>query len=245
MLDPKLTLPTLDRLRSEVPSNLDVNKVASEWFQDFSSAVESGNVNRIIALFLEDAYWRDMLALTWDFRTFQGTNRIGAFLSDRLPVAKVASLAIVPGTSALLQPFPDIAWINSSFSFETEVGIGSGIFRLVPLSSGEWKAHSMYTNLESLKGFPEKIGTLRELGLDHGNWAAQREREKAFIDSPPEVLIIGGGHSGLDVAARLKVLQVPALIVERNARIGDNWRNRYEALCLHDPVWFGHRPYFP
>jgi len=25
-------------------------------------------------------------------------------------------------------------------------------------------------------------------------------------------------------------------VVEKNPRIGDNWRNRYEALCLHDPV---------
>ena len=44
------------------------------------------------------------------------------------------------------------------------------------------------------------------------------------------------GHSGLDVAARLKYLGVKTLIVERNPRVGDNWRNRYEGLCLHDYV---------
>jgi hypothetical protein len=245
MLDPRLTLPTLERLQAAIPSNLDVNKVTSEWFEDFSSAIELGNVGSIATLFLEDGYWRDMLALTWDFRTFQGTAQIKAFLSDRLPVAKIASLAVTPGTPGLHQPLPDIAWINSFFSFDTDVGIASGIFRLVPLSSGEWKAHSMYTNLESLKGFPEKVGALRNPLPNHGNWATQREREKAFIDSSPEVLIIGGGHGGLDLAARLKALEVPTLIVERNARIGDNWRNRYEALCLHDPVWYNHRPYIP
>jgi len=59
------------------------------------------------------------------------------------------------------------------------------------------------------------------------------------------VLIIGGGHSGLEVAARLKYLGVRTLVVEKNARIGDNWRNRYEALCLHDPVWYDHMAYLP
>ena len=38
----------------------------------------------------------------------------------------------------------------------------------------------------------------------------------------------------MEVAARLKALDVPAF--EKNKRIGDNWRDRYEALCLHDPV---------
>ncbi|KAF8661622.1 hypothetical protein AX16_001296, partial [Volvariella volvacea WC 439] len=61
----------------------------------------------------------------------------------------------------------------------------------------------------------------------------------------PTVLIIGGGHSGLDVAARLKALGVSTLIVEKNDQIGDNWGKRYEALCLHDPVWYDHLPYFP
>jgi cation diffusion facilitator CzcD-associated flavoprotein CzcO len=47
---------------------------------------------------------------------------------------------------------------------------------------------------------------------------------------------VGSGHSGLELAARLKLLGVRALVVERNHSIGDNWRNRYGALCLHWPV---------
>lgn len=45
--------------------------------------------------------------------------------------------------------------------------------------------------------------------------------------------------SGLMTAARLKALGVTALIIERNPRIGDNWRGRYEALSLHLPHWGG------
>ncbi|MEM7254816.1 MAG: NAD(P)/FAD-dependent oxidoreductase, partial [Pseudomonadota bacterium] len=38
---------------------------------------------------------------------------------------------------------------------------------------------------------------------------------------------------------------VPTLIIEKNARAGDSWRNRYKSLCLHDPVWYDHLPYLP
>lgn len=39
-------------------------------------------------------------------------------------------------------------------------------------------------------------------------------------------MILGAGQGGLTSAARLQQLQVPALIVDRNPRVGDNWRNR-------------------
>lgn len=35
---------------------------------------------------------------------------------------------------------------------------------------------------------------------------------------------LGGGQTGLEVAARLKHLNVSALVIERNPRIGDNVR---------------------
>ena len=57
------------------------------------------------------------------------------------------------------------------------------------------------------------------------------------------MLIVGGGQGGIALGARLRQLGVPTLIVERNARPGDSWRNRYKSLCLHDPVWYDHLPY--
>ena len=59
----------------------------------------------------------------------------------------------------------------------------------------------------------------------------------------PTVLVIGGGQSGLCIAARLKQLQVDTLIVDREKRIGDNWRKRYHALTLHNQVQVNHLPY--
>ena len=59
------------------------------------------------------------------------------------------------------------------------------------------------------------------------------------------MLIIGGGQGGIALGARLRQLGVPTIIIEKNARPGDSWRNRYKSLCLHDPVWYDHLPYIP
>ena len=56
-------------------------------------------------------------------------------------------------------------------------------------------------------------------------------------------MIVGGGQGGIALGARLRQLDVPTIIVERNARPGDSWRSRYKSLCLHDPVWYDHLPY--
>ncbi|KAJ6550423.1 hypothetical protein DFH09DRAFT_1366721 [Mycena vulgaris] len=238
-------LPTLDKLNATVAPDLDVKKIAAEWMASFVSCIDTGDVSGITGLFIEESHWRDMLALTWDFRTFHGAASIQKFLADRLASAQLSGFRVNDKYTALQRPYPDLAWIGVIFDFETQIGFASGIVRLVPQAQGPWKAHCMYTNLEDLKGFPEKIGSLRNHAPNHGKWAHERQHAMTFEDEEPTVLVIGGGHSGLDIAARLKCLEVRTLVVERNPRIGDNWRNRYEALCLHDPVWYDHLPYMP
>ncbi|KAI5986919.1 hypothetical protein EDD15DRAFT_2471062 [Pisolithus albus] len=121
--------------------------------------------------------------------------------------------------------YEDLGWIPAFFEFGTIVGHASGIFRLVPLADGSWKAHTVYTSLESLKGFPEKTEFPRNHEMNCGTCSERREQE--FVEEEPTVIVIGGGHSGLILAARLKMLGVNAAVVERNERIGDNWRKRW------------------
>ena len=144
-----------------------------------------------------------MLALTWAFRTIRGAPKIRKFLEDRLAVSKLSALNLKE--AKFENPYPDLAWILGQFTFETETGTGFGIFRLVPTANGQWIGFTFYTNLEGLKDFPEKTGSLRNPLPNHGKWLNQRERERQFLDSNPVVLIVGGGQSGLDTAARLKL----------------------------------------
>src|SRR5205823_385570 len=111
----------------------------------------------------------------------------------------------------------------------------------------------LFTALQELKGFEEKEGFNREMGVDHGahkdriTWLQRRQREQAELgySTQPYVVVVGGGQGGIGLAARLRRLNVPTIVVERNANSGDSWRNRYDSLTLHDPVWFDHMPYIP
>jgi ketosteroid isomerase-like protein len=241
-------LPTLDLLGAKLPENVDAQKEAAAWLTSFAENLQSSKIDKIMDGFLEDSFVRDLLAFTWDMRTFEGAASIKKFFSERASKVKFEAASFKVTSADLQQPYPDLAWIQAFFTFETDVGLCSGIVRLVPVPQGNsvvWKAHLLFTNLENLKAFPEKIGNLRNQMPNHGKWAEQRRREAAFEDGDPAILVVGGGQSGLDIAARLKALDIPSVVIERNKRIGDNWRNRYEALCLHDPVWYDHMPYLP
>jgi 2-polyprenyl-6-methoxyphenol hydroxylase-like FAD-dependent oxidoreductase len=57
-----------------------------------------------------------------------------------------------------------------------------------------------------------------------------------------ELIYAGAGQGGLVAAARLKMLGIQALLVDRNDRVGDNWRKRYHQLGnlpngLQPPFW--------
>ena len=59
------------------------------------------------------------------------------------------------------------------------------------------------------------------------------------------MLIVGGGHAGISAAAELKRIGLSALIVDRQERIGDNWRLRYRGLKLHNKTPVNHLRYLP
>ncbi|KAI6120372.1 FAD/NAD(P)-binding domain-containing protein [Pisolithus croceorrhizus] len=242
---PVTFLPTLERLGSTVDPAIDAQATAKAWFTAFADAVSSKDATAVADLLIDEAFWRDMLALTWDYHTYEGRDRVKQFLADQLPKFSPSTLKLREDLFGLQTPVEDLAWIQGYFTFDTTVGHALGIFRLVPLANGSWKGHSVYTNLEDLRGFPEKVRPSSNPEEVHGKSAEARKGEQERLDDERSVIIVGGGHSGLDAAARLKALDVNALIIERNERIGDNWRNRYATLRLHDPVWCYHMPYLP
>ncbi|KAL4064294.1 hypothetical protein V8B97DRAFT_1920121 [Scleroderma yunnanense] len=179
-------------LGSTIDPNVDPQGIANAWFARFVDAMSSEDVAGILDLFIDGALWWDMLAPTWDFHTYEGKDTVKQFLTDQLPKFNLSGFVLRKDLVRLDRPYEDLAWIQGLFNFDTTVGHAYGIFRLVPLADGSWKAHVVYTNLDDLKGFPEKIGSLRNHEPNHGKWADMREREREFLDQEPTVVIVGG-----------------------------------------------------
>ena len=126
-------LPTLPSLNATVPEDVDLQKVASLWLKAFAEAIESYALEHLKCLFVEDS-WRDMLALTWDFRTFRGLSTIITFLRGRVGITRPRAFNLRPESVSLERSGEDLAWIRPVFDFETEIGIVFGLLRLVPTS---------------------------------------------------------------------------------------------------------------
>ncbi|WP_375412677.1 flavin-containing monooxygenase [uncultured Bradyrhizobium sp.] len=232
----------------------DLVAAANDWLARFESALAKRGDGELKTLFHPDSHWRDVLALTWELRTVTGAGPILRELSARTGAARPTGLRIDPNRAAPRRVSrAGTPSIEAIFKFETAQGRGSGIVRLIPDANdgGALKAWTLLTTLDELKGFEEQLGTARPRGRSYSrdfrgpNWLDLRKSAAGYADRDPAVLVVGGGQAGLTIAARCRQLQIDALIVDRGARIGDNWRNRYHALTLHNQVQVNHLPYMP
>jgi putative flavoprotein involved in K+ transport len=212
------------------------------WLADFDAALTAGDPARAAALFTEDCFWRDIISFTWNIRTFEGRAEIAGLLEATLPWVQATGWAVTDGEEPAEASGVTEAWID----FETSAGRGRGHLRL---RGGQcW---TLLTTLYELTGHEEPKGPRRPRGAEHGanpdrvTWLEDREHEAQSlgITEQPYALIIGGGQAGIGLAARLRQLSVPAIVIDKHARPGDQWRSRYKSLCLHDPVWYDHMPY--
>lgn len=221
---------------------------AREWLITLERGLATGDSNELASLFSDGAWWRDLLSLTWDFQNFQGASAVGAALAEAA-ATRPREFAI---GGAMPPSVSETGALTAVFTFESDHGRGRGLLRLIEDdSSGTWLGLSLLTQLEALPGVHEQVDGSRPLGTVHGGvpgrqlWHEARAATAEFGAGDPTVVIIGAGQSGLGAAARLQQLGVSTLIVERNARVGDNWRHRYPSLTLHDPVGMDHMPYLP
>ncbi len=225
---------------------------AEAWLGALERALHAGRPHDVDELFLDTSYWRDMVALTWDTCQFWGRDAVRDALVDHAPAAGLTKLRLDDERSAprpaefLGEPVLEVF-----FAFDTADGTGKGFARLAPDPSTEVgrRALMLATGLVALHCAPEPTGRHPRLGFDPaypgqtwGEWVAAKSD---FSQRDPDVLIIGGSHSGLSVGARFERKGASYLIVEKNERPGDMWRGRYESLALHTPTWMNDLPYIP
>ncbi len=224
------------------------------------------------AHFAPHGTWKDHLGFEFDLHTFSSdvkiidkivkfkdSSAIGSFAQDTWADGKhypngVKLSTLHPAT----EKAPPIEWLHVFITFKTKLGHGKGVLRLISVDDetaiNGLKALSIYTTLEGLNDptgeHVEKTFENRPKGVNHGqnigrkSWLEKRKEALTVGEgNEPTVLIIGGGQGGLTCAARLQTFGIRSLIIEKNPKIGDNWRNRYKFLVLHDPIWYDHLPY--
>ena len=248
-----VNIPLGEYPESSTSSNVDATKVAEDLISNLVDAIGRKDFSGTEKLFLKDkSYWRDHLGLTWDLRTIKGSDNISRFIaSSKTPPTKLEIDSSATHKKPAFGPidlYGDVNGITTFVTFETQTGRGQGYVNLAE-ENGTWKIFTVFTVLTELKGHEEPVRHRRPKGVQHGgdpsrkNWREKREAESNLEGVDPKVLILGAGQGGLTVAARLKILNIPSVMIDMNERVGDNWRKRYRQLVLHDPVWYDHMPY--
>ena len=228
---------TIDR------QQLTADDIATQWLGNFESAMRSRDVEAAVGLFATTSYWRDLVAFSWNLATVENHDGIRDLLTEVIDRVSASDFELgEPATSA---DGVTEAW----FTYGTAVGRGKGMVRLI--DEDGTKAWTLLTTLQELKDHEEPQGPRRPKGAEHGvdperkSWSEKLADEDAAWgeSAQPYTLVVGGGQGGIALGARLRQLGVPALVIDRWERPGDQWRSRYKSLCLHDPVWYDHLPY--
>ena len=223
----------------------------ANWLAQFERALADGDTTLLETLFHIDSHWRDVLALTWRITTINGRDAILGELRKHGQGRPAGFEIAANRTPPRHVCRAGIGSIEAIFTFETATGRGSGVLRLTPDADGgnTPRAWTLLTALDEIKGHEKRLGRARPAGKAYArdfrgpNWLDLRNAAAEYVDCDPAVLVVGGGQAGLSTTARLTQLGVDTLIVDRERRIGDNWRNRYHALVLHNQVHVNHLPY--
>ncbi|KAI1134738.1 FAD/NAD(P)-binding domain-containing protein [Hypoxylon sp. FL0543] len=210
----------------------------------FNAAVETGDARKLETCFFADqAFWRDMLALTYHLRTFTSPSVISSAFMKTKSLRGLKGGFALDGPAKLILATPVLQFIDCRVSFRTSFPAAtcSGGVILLPTkaergaSDGtlEWKIWILTTWVENLDLQAEDETLLQSPG--------RKLNDAEMIDT--DVLIIGGGNAGITLAARLKALGVESVMLEKNAQVGDNWMTRYDCLRFHIPTASCEMPY--
>jgi cation diffusion facilitator CzcD-associated flavoprotein CzcO len=232
---------------------VNIRNEVDNWLLSFNEAISDKNsktdsIENLNKLFFENSHWRDILALTWQIETTSGKQNIIPKLYDKVLNVIAKDFVIDPQRTQpreVTRAGKNV--VEVILKFKTKFGYCEGVVRLYEDSEalGTLKAWNFLTVLSDLNSSFNKKEDQYENTLEGPNWLDVRKEDRLYTDRDPEVLVVGSGQAGLSIAARLKQQNIDTLVVDKNERVGDNWRNRYHSLKLHNQTHVNHLPYMP
>jgi cation diffusion facilitator CzcD-associated flavoprotein CzcO len=227
----------------------DVRETAESWIAALNAALAGGQAARLSELFEADSHWRNLFGISWYFATFSGNATVVRELLARAAEARAAGFRT---DSAALAPRHAVVAgrnvIEAVFRFESANGPGYGAVRLVRQPDDTVKAWTFSTSLDFdaiVAARTQAANESHTRDFAAPDWLEQRQASVAYEIADPDVLIVGGGHAGISAAVELNRIGLSALVIDREQRIGDNWRLRYRGLKLHNKTPVNHLRYLP
>lgn len=213
-----------------IPNHAALPEVARELHAIFESLSEADFVN--------DAVWRDSYALTGTLRTLYGATQIMHAWRETRGLQDPVSFQVLPDEPRKVELPGGVAWIDVSYTFETRSQprlLCSAILSLRFCGDDQgWKIWIMRTVVDDLKDQPSVDSP--------ANSTASTTGDPLAVDQY-DCIIIGAGQAGLNVAARCQALGISYVVIDKNDKIGDNWRSRYDSARLHTLREYTHLPY--
>lgn len=237
----------------------DAQSVAEAWLARFVEAVGRVDCGAVADCVQEDGWFRDLLTFTWDFRSIHGRENISSYLKNTLGEAEITDVRLDGGFSPRIDHFgPNRIVVDAALKFETSKALGKGFVRIAFHDDRTEKpeALALFMTIIDWKGHEEVD---HESGIYEGHtvsWRDVRAQRRKEIEETPDVVIgalavsvmnstislprtiysiVGAGQTGLQLAARFRQMNIKAIIIEKNDRVGDNWRKHYPTLTLHTP----------
>ena len=220
--------------------SVSLDMLVNNWLDEFFTNIKLRKHARIGEMFAQKDCWRDIVSFTWNIITVSGRRNIVDMVKVTSGWVEVFDWKIVG------EIVTEDNLISCWFVFTTSVAQCKGKLSLI-----DGKCTVFFTVIEELVGHEEPIFARRAVG--HVNkaikgrktWFEISKEEKSCLgyEVQPYVVIVGGGQGGIALAARLKMMNVPTIVVDKNLKPGDSWRNRYESLYLRNTLWQNHLPY--
>src|SRR6218665_2652147 len=115
----------IDERPATTPAAYPPSDPASVWFSAFEDALASRDIDRVSGLFAATSFWRDLIAFSWNLTTVENPSGVADLMT--------ATLAGTDPHGFRLTEQPDTAdgVTTAWFEFETAVGRGRGLVRLI------------------------------------------------------------------------------------------------------------------
>ncbi|KAK4945320.1 hypothetical protein LTR10_015479 [Elasticomyces elasticus] len=217
-----------------VPKSVDVDAVSSTLIEALPSLSHD--------VLLDDAIWRDSFGLTGTMRTFYTKEHVIQNWAKLVQGHGAADFSLIKGSTRVVEISSSTAWIEAAFRFtttESPATLCSGFLSIVSTGeAGTWKIWLIRTILENLTDHGD-VDHLEPIAQQTQTGSSRLGQEPIYFD----VVVVGGGQSGLATGGRLQALGVSHVVLDKNTQVGDAWGNRYESARLHTVREYSHLPF--